>query len=58
MTGVEIFTAIPMVTEKKYIYSALSAVKKGLMDWVLGTFTSLDALEVSLSIVCQAVKEK
>lgn len=54
MTEVEIFTDIPMIT-RKYFSTALSAVKKVLMDCVLGT---LDPLEDRLSTEHQAVEGK
>lgn len=51
------YSVIPMITGK-YFCSALSVVKKVLMDWMLGTLTSLDALEDSLSTEHQAVEGK
>lgn len=57
MRGFSIVTVSPMITGK-YFCSALSAVKRVLMDWVLGTFTSLNALEGTLSTECQAVEGK
>lgn len=54
VTGVEIFRDIPMLT-RKHFCSALSAVKKVLIDCVLGT---LDPLEGSLSTERQTVEGK
>lgn len=51
------YSVIPMITGK-YFCSALSVVKKVLINWMLGTLTSLDALEDSLSTEHQAVEGK